>query len=409
MFDPIRLNAAPSLTEFTEETAIASFVSKSTSVLGCFTEMADRKVFSELAEKFKGLFYFGMVSKGLSPSLCKRQIVRITDVSGFQEEMDWKGAMSNFKSILLARYLPMVMDYSPIDGALLHHLSELPMGVFFYSHPHDRKALEDRISPILSKYRHKVVFIFAKWMESEPLAREFKIQEPTSCALPALSVGFAQKKKYYPFPKCGLDVLTSEAIDHFLERIFKDKIEPYSRSEERLHDDEGNAYHDDRHGSCEKDGSCISALNRITHDTFWNKALEVTKKTPVLVQLYADWCIECQSFEKIFKSVAAKLDKRAKLVSLNVDFNDIPQCSGIKGYERLPAIYLYPQALMDSSCKASCSNCAAFVPIKYQGPLEYESIMDFFEKNKKCTVAASPSLPMAKNDRSEDALVHEEA
>ncbi|KGG50702.1 hypothetical protein DI09_5p490 [Mitosporidium daphniae] len=397
---------ANSFVELSEHSAITAFSSKATSVVGCFTEASDRKAFSKLAEESTDLFHFGLISKELCPSICKAPMVRITDASGFQEEIEWDSVRSNFTSTLLARYLPLISDYSPLDNALLRHLSGLPVGVFFYLLPEDRNILQSRIDSMLQNYRHKITFVFANWIESEHLAREFKIQEPVSCALPTLSVGFIEKKRYYLFPECGLATLTPESITSFLDAIFEHKIEPYSRSEERLHP-QGDLNEDPNEDmSCEQDDNCISVLNRITHDTFQHSVLDATKKEPVLVQLYADWCIECQDFGEVFKSIATKLDKRAKLVSLNVDFNDLPKDSGIEKHKRLPEIYLYPKSPAHSSCQASHRNCTVFMPIKYQGPLECESIIEFFEKNKEYNTLATSAAHAASG--SEFTATHEE-
>lgn len=246
IFFIFRLNSPQPLRVLSGELAISSFQSKSMSVLGCFSELIDRKTFADIAEKFRDIFYFGLLSKDLSDSLCKTPNVRITDASGYKEVIDWDFAKINFTSLLLTRSLPMVTNYSHLDNALLHHYSlNLPLCVFFYLFPEDRDILNERISQITYKYRHRTSFVLANWMEAESLAREFKIGDPVSCALPTLSVGYVQKDTFFLFPGCGLANLKPDSISEFLDAIFENRIEPYGQSKDSLYDSESNDYEDD--------------------------------------------------------------------------------------------------------------------------------------------------------------------
>ena len=80
-----------------------------------------------------------------------------------------------------------------------------------------------------------------------------------------------------------------------------------------------------------------------------SKALEVTAETfeaevlksqvPVLVDLYADWCMPCKMMGKVLDQLASRLQGQVKVVKINVDQER--DLAGAFGVSSIPMLLLF--------------------------------------------------------------------
>jgi thioredoxin 1 len=74
-----------------------------------------------------------------------------------------------------------------------------------------------------------------------------------------------------------------------------------------------------------------------TDDNFEVEVVEVSKKQPVLVDFYADWCLPCRMLDPILQDVAKDLIGKAVIGRVNTDKNLLGRRFGIS---RIPAIFV---------------------------------------------------------------------
>jgi thioredoxin len=80
-----------------------------------------------------------------------------------------------------------------------------------------------------------------------------------------------------------------------------------------------------------------SNVKSFTDDNFETDVVEASKKHPILVDFYADWCFPCRMLDPILEEVAKDLKGRAIIGRINTEKNLIPRRFGIS---RIPAIFV---------------------------------------------------------------------
>jgi thioredoxin len=80
-----------------------------------------------------------------------------------------------------------------------------------------------------------------------------------------------------------------------------------------------------------------SYVQSFTDDNFETDVVEASKKHPILVDFYADWCFPCRMLDPILEEVAKDLKGRAIIGRINTEKNLIPRRFGIS---RIPAIFV---------------------------------------------------------------------
>jgi len=86
-----------------------------------------------------------------------------------------------------------------------------------------------------------------------------------------------------------------------------------------------------------EDGQQIANVKDFTDDNFEVEVVEVSKKQPVLVDFYADWCFPCRMLDPILQDVAKDLIGKAVIGKVNTDKNLLGRRFGIS---RIPAIFI---------------------------------------------------------------------
>ena len=60
-------------------------------------------------------------------------------------------------------------------------------------------------------------------------------------------------------------------------------------------------------------------ITDVTNDTFGAQVLEQSKRVPVLVDYWADWCGPCKMIAPILEEIASEYDGKVKVTKLNID------------------------------------------------------------------------------------------
>lgn len=81
----------------------------------------------------------------------------------------------------------------------------------------------------------------------------------------------------------------------------------------------------------------MSNALEITAETFEAEVLR--SPVPVLVDLYADWCMPCKIMGKALEALAPELEGRAKIVKINVDRE--PDLAAAFGVSSIPMLVLF--------------------------------------------------------------------
>jgi len=79
------------------------------------------------------------------------------------------------------------------------------------------------------------------------------------------------------------------------------------------------------------------AIKDFTDENFEVEVVEVSKKQPVLVDFYADWCFPCRMLDPVLQEVAQDLVGRAVVGKVNTDKNLLHRRFGIS---RIPAVFI---------------------------------------------------------------------
>jgi thioredoxin 1 len=81
----------------------------------------------------------------------------------------------------------------------------------------------------------------------------------------------------------------------------------------------------------------IAHIKSFTDENFEVEVVEASKKHPVLVDFYADWCFPCRLLDPILEEVAKDMKGRATIGKLNTDKNLIARKFGVN---RIPAVFI---------------------------------------------------------------------
>jgi len=77
----------------------------------------------------------------------------------------------------------------------------------------------------------------------------------------------------------------------------------------------------------------------VNDDNFQEKVIEMSKKIPVLVDFYADWCPPCKILSPILKKIAKEYNGKFILAKVNVD--DAQITAGEFGIMSVPTVILF--------------------------------------------------------------------
>ncbi len=80
-----------------------------------------------------------------------------------------------------------------------------------------------------------------------------------------------------------------------------------------------------------------SEIKHITDDNFENEVVEASKKKPILIDFYADWCFPCRMLDPILEELAKDMRGKAIIGRVNTDKNLIARRFGIT---KIPAIFI---------------------------------------------------------------------
>lgn len=81
----------------------------------------------------------------------------------------------------------------------------------------------------------------------------------------------------------------------------------------------------------------VAHIKDITDDNFETEVVEASKKYPILVDFYADWCFPCKMLDPILEQVAKDLNGKAIVGRINTDKNLLGRRFGVN---RIPAIFV---------------------------------------------------------------------
>jgi putative thioredoxin len=76
-----------------------------------------------------------------------------------------------------------------------------------------------------------------------------------------------------------------------------------------------------------------------TNQTFMRDVIEASKKVPVLVDFWAEWCGPCKQLGPIIEKVVRAAKGAVRLVKMDID--KYPQIAGQLGIQSIPAVYAF--------------------------------------------------------------------
>ncbi|MGC8658834.1 MAG: thioredoxin family protein [Desulfomonilaceae bacterium] len=80
-----------------------------------------------------------------------------------------------------------------------------------------------------------------------------------------------------------------------------------------------------------------SEIKHITDDNFEAEVVEASKKKPILIDFYADWCFPCRMLDPVLEQLAKDMRGKAIVGRINTDKNLIARRFGIT---KIPAIFI---------------------------------------------------------------------
>jgi thioredoxin 1 len=87
-----------------------------------------------------------------------------------------------------------------------------------------------------------------------------------------------------------------------------------------------------------------ASVKDTTTQTFVKDVIEESKRQPVLVDFWAEWCGPCRMVAPVLEQIANEEHGKLKIVKLNVDENqDTPQKFGVTG---IPTMILFKDGEM---------------------------------------------------------------
>jgi putative thioredoxin len=88
--------------------------------------------------------------------------------------------------------------------------------------------------------------------------------------------------------------------------------------------------------SAEPDGSGSGLVIDVTEETFTADVVERSRTTPVIIDLWADWCGPCKQLSPVLEKLAAEADGQWILAKVDVDAN--PQLSAALQVQSIPMV-----------------------------------------------------------------------
>ncbi len=80
-----------------------------------------------------------------------------------------------------------------------------------------------------------------------------------------------------------------------------------------------------------------SDIRHFTDDNFEAEVVEASKKKPILIDFYADWCFPCRMLDPVLEQLAKDMRGKAIVGRINTDKNLIARRFGIT---KIPAIFI---------------------------------------------------------------------
>jgi len=80
-----------------------------------------------------------------------------------------------------------------------------------------------------------------------------------------------------------------------------------------------------------------SHVKEFTDENFQQDVVEASRKHPILVDFYTDWCFPCKMMDPVLEEVAKDLNGKAVIGKLNTDKNLVARRFGIT---KIPAIFI---------------------------------------------------------------------
>ena len=98
----------------------------------------------------------------------------------------------------------------------------------------------------------------------------------------------------------------------------------------------------------------MSGAQEVTAESFEGEVLQ--SPIPVLVDLYADWCMPCRAMGKVLDQLAPRLEGRVKVAKVNVDQE--PDLAGAFGVSSIPMLVLFKDGQMADQAVGALSGAA---------------------------------------------------
>jgi putative thioredoxin len=92
-------------------------------------------------------------------------------------------------------------------------------------------------------------------------------------------------------------------------------------------------------GSAKKPDAAGDLIKETTTQTFVADVIEASRKVPVLVDFWAEWCGPCKQLTPVLEKVVKAAKGAVRLVKMNID--DYPEVAGQLGVQSIPAVFAF--------------------------------------------------------------------
>ncbi|KAI8982052.1 thioredoxin-like protein [Mycotypha africana] len=328
---------ASNLTDFTTSDRIV--------VIGYTSDEASKQAITEVAEKLRDDYVFGLVTDEALAKENKAEFPSIVLYKQFDEgrnDLNKDITAESIQSFIKANSVPL---FDGIDASTFPTYVEsgLPLAFAFYENDEQKALLDSIVTPLAKDYKGKVNFVSIDATKFGGHAKILGLQEGQ---YPAFAIQHLTSGAKYPLR--DVKSLTADNLKEFLKEYNSGNMKAYLRSAVAPEQNDG-------------------PVKVVVANEF--KDIVLDDKKDVFLEVYAPWCGHCKrlapTWEQLGQAVAEQ-DSNIVIAKMDGTENDIPEEAGFE-LEGFPTLKFF---------KAGTNEV-----VDYDGDRSMEDLVDFISKN----------------------------